>query len=650
MLAVVLAAAVAAASPSPSPSPSASPQPIGSVTVVSGSAQSLHRAPQAAAVLDARALRASATASLDAALRALPGFDRDRSNAPFTNYGQLRLSFVGAGSDRGALFVDGVPAQDGFGGQVDWNALPLGDVERAELLRGPGSALYGPGAIGGALALTTRQPRAPERTAAASFGGIDRGSATFVDGERLGAATNAVLSLSTRRLSYGVIPQEQRSAGERPARSTADVAHLNMRADGAATRTQLDLLVAGDAQEDGRLNNGFARSLRQLALSWTQARRELVAVTAYARATTLTNLADRYPAAPGALLYTQHVPTSDTGVRARWDVPLDRAGAATSALALLFDHRTVTGRSDQIAAGGAVQGDVAGTQRLDGVALQLTAQGRLATIAGVRYDAIATNALGRRDAAALSPRVALRYDASPATALRAAYGTGLRAPFLNELVRSFRIGTTQFRGNTALVPERSRSAQLGFDVAGRASRFALDYTATRVSDAIGFRTIAADVQQRSNLGHTAGDAYTAEYERGTACTRVRAFATAQRSRVVDGTPAQRGKRLAYVPDSAASLSVERTVHALTAAFDVSYSGPAFADDLERQPLGSAVVVGARLTLSAADGTALSLAIDNFADRVYLTSVDRLGPPSSVTLRLSVPVGPRAGASASAVCG
>src|SRR6202011_5002938 len=180
MLIAALAAAAALASPSPSPSPAASPPPIGSVTVVSGSAQSLHRAPQAASVLDARTLRASTAASLDAVLRTLPGFDRDRSNAPFTNYGQLRLSFAGAGSDRATLFVDGVPAQDGFGGQVDWNAIPTASVARAELLRGPGSALYGSGAIGGALSLTTISPASIAAARLdASAGGTDRGSASF---------------------------------------------------------------------------------------------------------------------------------------------------------------------------------------------------------------------------------------------------------------------------------------------------------------------------------------------------------------------------------------------------------------------------------------------------------------------------------------
>jgi outer membrane receptor protein involved in Fe transport len=646
MIAAILAAVLAAAaspSPSPSPSPSAPPS-IGSVTVVSGSPQSLHRSPQAASVLDARLLRASTAPSLDMMLRTLPGNDRDRSNAPFTNYGQLRLSFAGAGADRGALFIDGVPAQDGFGGQVDWNAYPNASVVRAELLRGPGSSLYGSGAIGGVLSLITVPPsNVPSGQLDAGAGGVDKADASLASSGPLGSLSTSVFA-GTRRLAYNVTPASLSTPIDRTARSTADAAHARIRSTTAHATFDLDLLASDDAQEDGRPNLGFSRSLRQAAATWVQSGASTFSLTAFARATTLTNLADK-PAAPGALLYTQHVPTSDTGFRARWDRP-----SANGALTIVAERRLVTGNSDQIAFDGTVQSNVAGTQRLDGLAVQRTWDGRLGAIVGARYDAIVTHALGDRFATAVSPRVALRYDASPAVAVRAAFGTGLRTPYLNELVRSFRIGAVLQQSNPSLIPERSVSTQLGIDVASPGSRFALDYTGTNVRQAIGFQTIAKNVQQRSNFGRTSTQAYTAEYQRGNACARVRGFATLQHDRVIVGPAAQVGNRLAYVPDSAASLDFERTVHALTGAIEISYAGPAFADDLQKQPLGSAVLVGGRLTLHGADGTALSLAVENLADKVYLTSIDRLGPPSSVTLRLSVPVGTRGRATTPAACG
>ncbi len=650
MLAMVLAAVVAAGgSASPSPSPSPAPAAIGNVTVVTGSPQSLHRAPQAASVLTAAELRASTAASLDAAMRDMPGVDRDRSNAPFTNYGQLRLSFAGAGQDRGTLLVDGIPAQDGFGGQVDWNAYPGASIFRAELLRGPGSALYGSGAIGGVLSLTTLPP------ALGNGGFVDLASGGAVTDQITVAKTGALgswasaVTLSTQRLSYDVIPPGQGSRVDRPAVSTADVAQVRLRNAGPNSSIDLQALVADDAQQDGRPNDGFSRSYDQAAATWTTGKIATLALTAFARESQVQNLADRYPSpAPGHQLYHQDVPSSDAGLRARWDRPV--AGGAWS---LVAERRFVTGRSEQWSGiTGLVQSDVAGTQALDGLALQRTFDGaRFGAVAGARYDAVHTDALGPRDASALSPRLDLRYAASSATVFRAALGSGLRAPFLNELVRSYRIGTITYENNPHLVPERSRSAQLGVDVAGSLGRFALDYTATLIHDAIDFRTLSATLQQRSNLAQTNTGAYTAEYTTRGTCARVHVFGTVQHDRIVAGSPAEIGKRVPYVPDDAAAIDFDRTLRALTGTLELSYSGPTFADDLQQQPLGQAFLVGGRLTLHGADGSALSLAVDNLADRVYLTSVDRLGPPASVTLRVTLPIGTRPPVTpASAVCG
>jgi len=87
----------------------------------------------------------------------------------------------------------------------------------------------------------------------------------------------------------------------------------------------------------------------------------------------------------------------------------------------------------------------------------------------------------------------------------------------------------------------------------------------------------------------------------------------------------------------------------TGAEGVEVVGAAFDDDLDRQPLGSALLVGVRITTPLASGASLTLAAENLTNRQYLSSVDRLGPPASVSLRLAVPLGARA-TTASVRCG
>ena len=640
-------------------------QVIGSVRVATGSQQSLHRLPVAASVLDATAVQSSAAATSDALLRALPGFDRDRSNSAFTNYGQLRVSFDGSGNDRGVVLADGIPAQDAFGGQVDWSALPPGNVTRAELLRGAGSALYGSGAVGGVLALDTRGPFAAPRGPADGWlalgaGGLGESDAALFYRAPLGPKLAASLWTSTTQSAYYDLPPGTRSRVDEIARSQSDATQLRIRTVGGASTFEAAGLFSTDAQAQGRPNYDFGRTLQQGSLLYAHAGdRATTTLSAYARATTVLNVADQFPTAPGVLRYIQHVPTWENGVFAAWLAP----GAHVD-LEARGDVRAVHGISDQRSGDGTLQSMGSGSQSLAGIALQGRLHGdRFEALFGARYDTVGfahgqlvdvtkgvstvTNAPARTDAA-VSPRVALRYDLSPNVVVRASSGGGFRAPYLNELVRGFQIGAVRMAPNPALVPERSRGDGVGIDVANHGSRFALDVHRTTVNDAIAFVTLSPTLQQRQNVSRTQTDGAIATYATLLApCTRLRLSGQSQYARVTNGPPAVIGKRLAYVPDRAATAAIDTQAGWTRYGFEASFVGAAFADDLNTQPLGSALLVGARVTAPLAAGATLTLAAENLTNRQYLSSVDRLGPPAAVTLRLAIPVGTHASATTAA---
>ncbi|HEY0395428.1 MAG TPA: TonB-dependent receptor [Candidatus Elarobacter sp.] len=636
---------------------------IGSVRVATGSQQSLHRLPVPASVLDATAIQSSSAATSDALLRALPGFDRSRSNSAFTNYGQLRVSFGGAGNDRGVVLADGLPAQDAFGGHIHWSAYPAGNLARAELLRGAGSALYGSGAVGGVLALDTRAPAAqpnapPDGRIVLGGGGLSGSDAALFYRAPLGPRLAASLWTSTRQAAYFDFPDTFRSSVDQIARSQSDATQLRVRTVGGPSTLEASLLYSTDAQAQGRPNYDFGRTLQQAALSYAYAGgRATTTVQAYARTTTVINVADQYPAAPGALRYIQHVPSWENGVFAAWLSSGERLDLEARA-----DIRAVHGISDQRGGDGTLQSLGSGSQSLSGVALQGRLHGaRYDALLGARYDSVgfahgvlvnvtrgvssATQAPARTDAA-VSPRVALRYDLSPNVALRTSSGAGFRAPFLNELVRGFQIGSVVMAPNPLLIPERSRGDAAGIDVVSRRSRLAFDLTETRVNDAIAFVTLSPALQQRRNVAHTRTDGAAATYTTLLApCTRLRAGAQTQYARVTDGPPAIVGKRLAFVPDREATLGLDAQRGATTYGLDVQFAGLAYADDLNTQPLRSALLIGARVTAPLANGASITLAAENLTNRQYLSSVDRLGPPSSISLRLTVPLGARAQAPA-----
>jgi len=62
----------------------------------------------------------------------------------------------GAGS-RVLMLVDGVPVMPGDSGDIKWDMIPSTQVERVEVIKGAGSALYGSSALGGVINIITKQ-------------------------------------------------------------------------------------------------------------------------------------------------------------------------------------------------------------------------------------------------------------------------------------------------------------------------------------------------------------------------------------------------------------------------------------------------------------------------------------------------------------
>ena len=70
--------------------------------------------------------------------------------------GMTALYARGGESDFSLVLIDGVRV-NGFGGSYDFAHLPVGDIERIEVVRGPQSAVYGSDAIGSVVQIITSQ-------------------------------------------------------------------------------------------------------------------------------------------------------------------------------------------------------------------------------------------------------------------------------------------------------------------------------------------------------------------------------------------------------------------------------------------------------------------------------------------------------------
>ncbi len=137
------------------------------VVTASRREQRFAEAPVSLSVVSPRELEERNVVSLDEALRYVPGVQM--ADNQINIRGSSGFSF-NTGS-RVLLLLDGMPllAPDREG--IPYEELPISQVERIEVVKGPGSALYGGGALGGVINLITRDfPEAPE-TRLRLFGG-----------------------------------------------------------------------------------------------------------------------------------------------------------------------------------------------------------------------------------------------------------------------------------------------------------------------------------------------------------------------------------------------------------------------------------------------------------------------------------------------
>lgn len=96
------------------------------------------------------------------------------------------------------LLIDGVRYGSATTGAPSWDNLPIGDIERIEVLKGPASALYGSDAIGGVVQIFTRRGREGFHPHAAATAGSE-GHREWTAGLSGGAADIAY-AVSVRRL------------------------------------------------------------------------------------------------------------------------------------------------------------------------------------------------------------------------------------------------------------------------------------------------------------------------------------------------------------------------------------------------------------------------------------------------------------------
>ncbi len=159
-----------------------------SISIATGRQQPLRRAPAVATVITAEDIAAMGATDLDEVMEAVPGVHVNR-NASTSNPLYVIRGIVSQFTPQTLLLQNGVPMTTllvGSKGNL-WGGYPLEHIARIEIIRGPGSALYGADAYSGVINIITKTAADTPGTQAGVRGGaFGTGNAWVQHGGKMG--------------------------------------------------------------------------------------------------------------------------------------------------------------------------------------------------------------------------------------------------------------------------------------------------------------------------------------------------------------------------------------------------------------------------------------------------------------------------------
>ena len=115
--------------------------------------------PASVRLITAEQIKEMPAATVDDLLRTEANINVDRKNGIFSKNASVNMRGLNS-SARTLVMLDGVPLNKADGGGVNWNRINTESVDRIEVIKGPGSAMYGGNAMGGVINVITKDIQA----------------------------------------------------------------------------------------------------------------------------------------------------------------------------------------------------------------------------------------------------------------------------------------------------------------------------------------------------------------------------------------------------------------------------------------------------------------------------------------------------------
>ena len=619
--------------------------------------QKAGEAPASVTVLTRDDIRQSASQTVDDLLRQVPGFSLFRRSSSLVTHPTtqgLSLRGIGpSGTSRALVLVDGVPANDPFGGWVYWSRIPMQGIEQIEVVRGGGSSAWGNYALGGVVQVLTRRPTERAVFFDGSYGTRDTMNFDLLLHEVQGPLRLTLEGNYFDTGGYPVVKESRRGSID----IDADSRHttFNGRVELVAS-PEASLFVSGTYFDEER-GNGTPLQLNRTGsgsaavggrlgtLDDGEWRLTLFADDQKFRSTFSTQALDRNSE---TLALDQRVPTTSAGGWLQWSRKFGSHLVAAGG-----DARWVSGETNErVYNAGAFARirEAGGQQFIGGLFVQdvYTPHPAWELVGGLRgdywhsYDGTrhdtppaagvpAEQTFNDIDRIIPSGRVAALFHATPTTDVRASAYQGFRVPTLNEQYRVFRVRNDVTVANESLRPERLTGGELGVQQRWGPLEGRITGYWNEVQDLVANVTLTSRLpdcpvgttcRQRQNLDLARIRGLETELElRPARDWRLLASYLFADARVVEASqqPGLEGKRLAQVPEHSATAAVRfARPDWFNASLTARFVGDQYEDDINSLPLGSYVVVDLAVSRAFGKHTEVYVAVENLFDRIYTT--------------------------------
>jgi len=662
----------------PVKSPPTSETEVGEVVITATRApRPIRDVPTPVTVLPRSEIARSPSQTLDELLRIIPSFATFRRTSSLvsdpTAQG-VNLRGVGpSGVSRTLVLIDGLPANDSYGGWFYWRSIPRLGIERIEVAPGGGSALYGNYALGGVVQILSRPIDQAELDADGSLGLPRQGSATARGAGRLGNFGVAIEGEAFSTAGYPVVAPSQRGAIDKDAPS--DHQTVNATVDWKALENLTLVSKLGYFAEDQNGGTqyttasvssfGYSLGARSAGPSWGSIEATFFGHVESFKQNRARTTADR---SSEALAASQSVPVDDEGLAVIWrSAQLNWAGTHRASGGMELRRIYGTASEDDFPAvptpTSVLHRESRGEQRLLGVFAEDSYEplSALELVGALRFDlwknlharqltmdatSTTETALADRSDQQLSPKLGVRYRPLEWLTLRASGYGAFRAPTLNELYRPFQVGTILTAANSELGPETLWGGEGGLEVAPtaasniRANAFWNDLRNPIVNVTLPAPLPDGSQRQRQNVGRARirGFELEALWRIGSAWSTSAAY-TFVDSAVTDfpSNPQLVGKQLAQDPRHRGTVSIAfEDPRYLTATLQARVVGPQFEDDQNLLPMPGFLVVGLFASRRLFSGFDAYAAAENLFNRTYLVGragVDTIGQPFTIRIGL-----------------